>query len=68
MLLNLMYLKGLMAKKEMSERQLALKSGLSSATISRLLTGKRGAGSRTIACIRGAFPDEPIDKLFFLSK
>ena len=68
MLINLEYLKKLMARNSMSERQLALKTGLSSSTISRLMTGKRGAGPVTIAAIRRAFPDEPIEELFFLSK
>lgn len=68
MLLNIEYLKELMMKKRWSVRQLALKSGLSSATVSRILTGKRGAGTRALAGIRKAFPDEPLDKLFFLPK
>lgn len=66
MILNIEYIKKLMCEKNMSERQLALKSGLSSATISRILNNKRGAGARTIAGIRKAFPREPVEKLFFL--
>lgn len=66
MVLNLEFLKIIMEKKGWSERQLAMRSGLSSATISRILTGKRGAGARTLAGLRKAFPDEPVDKLFFL--
>lgn len=50
----------------MSEGQLAVKSGLSSATISRVLNNKRGAGAKTLAGIRRAFPGEPAEKLFFL--
>jgi transcriptional regulator with XRE-family HTH domain len=65
MILNIEYIKKLMCEKNMSERQLAIKSGLSSATISRILTGKRGAGAKTIAGIRKAFPKEALDKLFF---
>lgn len=67
MLLNIEFLKELMMKKGWSINQLALKTGLSSATVSRILTGKRGAGTRTLKGIRRAFPDEPLDKLFFLS-
>lgn len=66
MILNIEYIKKLMCEKNMSERQLAVKSGLSSATISRVLNNKRGAGARTLAGIRKAFPGEPAWKLFFL--
>lgn len=65
MLLNVEYVHGLLMKKGWSERNLALKSGLSSATISRVMSGKRGAGARTMTGIRKAFPDEPLEKLFF---
>lgn len=66
MMLNIEYIKKLMCEKNMSERQLAVKSGLSSATISRVLNNKRGAGTRTLNGIRKAFPREPVEKLFFL--
>lgn len=66
MYLNVEYLQDILKKKGWSERNLAIRSGLSSATISRLITGKRGAGVRTIAGIRKAFPEEPIERLFFL--
>ena len=66
MLLNVEYVRKLMANKDWSERRLAAKSGLSPATISRVLSSKRGAGPRTLAGIRKAFPDEPVNKLFFL--
>lgn len=68
MILNIEFLRELMVKKGWSINQLAMRSGLSSATVSRLLTGKRGAGPRTLKGIRKAFPNEPLDKLFFLSK
>lgn len=66
MILNLDSVKELMNKKGWSERELARRSGLSIATISRVFTGKRGAGTRTMLGIRKAFPNEPIEKLFFL--
>ncbi len=66
MVLNVEYIKELIRKKGWSDGQLAVKSGLSSATISRIMGGKRGAGARTLAGIRRAFPSEPIEKLFFL--
>ena len=68
MFLNLEFLKELIEKNGLSLRQLARKSGLSSATISRIITGKRGAGTRSLAGIRKAFPEEPLDKLFLLPK
>jgi transcriptional regulator with XRE-family HTH domain len=67
MLINMEYIEQLMKKKGWSERQLAIKAGLSSATVSRIITGKRGAGARTMAGIIKAFPEEPIEKLFFLT-
>jgi transcriptional regulator with XRE-family HTH domain len=66
MIINISYLNSLLEKKDWSERELAKRSGVSSATISRILSGKRGAGSKTIAGIRKAFPEEPLEKLFFL--
>jgi Helix-turn-helix. len=65
MSLNIDYLKSLLERRGWSERNLAIRSGLSSATISRIISGKRGLGARTISGIRKAFPEEPIDKLFF---
>jgi transcriptional regulator with XRE-family HTH domain len=67
MILNVAYLAELLEKNGWSKRQLARNSGLSIATISRIISGKRGAGSRTLTGIRKAFPNEPIEKLFFLS-
>lgn len=67
MLLNLNYVKELMKEKNWSYRQLSMHSGISIATVSRVMTGKRGAGARTLAGIRKAFPNEPSEKLFFLA-
>ena len=68
MSLNVAYLKEVLKKKGWSERQFALKTGLSSATISRVLNNKRGAGAKTIGAIRRTLKDEPMEKLFFLQK
>lgn len=65
MTLNVEYLKILITRKGWSERQFALKTGLLSATISRIRNNKRGAGTKTIGAIRKALKDESIDKLFF---
>lgn len=66
MILNVDSVKELVGKKGWSERELARRSGLSIATVSRIFSGKRGAGTRAIIGIRKAFPNEPIEKLFFL--
>lgn len=66
MLLNVEYVRQLMKQNGWSERELGRKAGISCATISRVLNNKRGAGARTLAGIRRAFPDEPTSKLFFL--
>ncbi len=66
MRLNVGYVEELIKKRGWSERQLAMKSGLSPATISRIITGKRGAGTRTLSGIMKAFPNEPLDRLFIL--
>ena len=66
MILNVEYLKAVLCKKKWSERQFAMKTGLSPATISRILNQKRGAGAKTIGAIRKALKDESIENLFFL--
>jgi transcriptional regulator with XRE-family HTH domain len=68
MLLNVEYLTELIKGKSWSERQLASKSGLSSAAISRIITGRRGAGTRDLTGIIRAFSDEPIERLFILPR
>jgi transcriptional regulator with XRE-family HTH domain len=64
--LNVRYVEELIKKRGWSERQLAMKSGLSSATISRIIAGKRGAGKRALTGIRKAFPDEPFERLIII--
>lgn len=66
MQLNVQYLEEIMKRKRWSTRQLAIRSGLTSATVSRIISGKRGAGTRSLTGIRQALPDEPIEKLFIL--
>ncbi|WP_237705324.1 helix-turn-helix domain-containing protein [Bacillus coahuilensis] len=66
MRLNVEYLQEILKQKQWSERQFALKAGLSPATVSRILSKKRGAGAKAIGAIRKALPEESLDKLFFL--
>jgi transcriptional regulator with XRE-family HTH domain len=68
MLLNVDYIEELIRKKGWSERKLAMKAGVSSATISRIITGKRGTGTRSLIGIMKAFPEEPIERLFILGE
>lgn len=63
---NKKYILELINRNNWSQNKFAKKAGVSNATISRWINGKRGAGSELIAGIIKAFPNEPINKLFFL--
>ena len=65
-MINVEYIKNLMEQHNMTIGQLAYKSGISKAQLSRLLQNKRGAGGKTIAGILRAFPDADKDTLFLL--
>lgn len=62
---NKEYILELINKNNWSQNNFAKKAGVSNATISRWINGKRGAGSELIAGIIRAFPNESINKLFF---
>lgn len=62
---NKAYIIDLIHRSNWSQNKFAMKAGVSKTTISRWINGKRGAGSELIAGIIRAFPNEPIDKLFF---
>lgn len=66
MTLNVQYVEVLMERKGWSMRRLASRAGLSAATVSRIINGRRGAGTRALEGFRKAFPEEPVDKLFIL--
>ncbi|AKA72313.1 helix-turn-helix transcriptional regulator [Clostridium scatologenes] len=63
---NKKYIIDLIHKSNWSQNKFAMKAGVSKTTISRWVNGKRGAGAELIAGIIRAFPNEPINKLFFL--
>lgn len=65
-LLNVEYLKELMTAEAMSLGQLSEKSGISKAQLSRILSNKRGIGSKTMVGLLRAFPDAETERLFFL--
>jgi len=56
----------LLVKKGWSQNKFAYKAGVSKTTASRWINGKRGAGKKMIYGIIRAFPEVPIEKLFFL--
>lgn len=68
MVANKEYILELMQKKKWSKRQLAQKAGVSPTTVCRWLAGERGAGKNLIQGIIQAFPQEPLNKLFFLGQ
>lgn len=66
MRLRLEHVYELMRKKELSQRKLCEKAGLSTACISRLLSGQREPSTKVISGLLKAFPEETFDTLFFL--
>lgn len=66
MIPNKKYILDLLEKNNWSQNKLAIKAGVSKTTVSRWINGKRGAGKNLIAGLIRAFPNEPLDKLFFL--
>lgn len=65
--INKEHVENLIKEKNWSRNQFARNAGISNTTVSRWLNGKRGAGKSLMAGIIKAFPDEPLDKLFFLN-
>lgn|GEM_PF-940812 len=65
MIPNKEYILQLLNKNRWSQNKFAQKAHVSKTTISRWLKGSRGAGKQLISGIIMAFPNEPIDKLFF---
>lgn len=65
-MLNTEYVQELMNEKGWTLGMLSMKSGISKAQLSRLMSEKRGAGQKTMAGLIRAFPDADIGKLFLL--
>lgn len=63
---NTELIKAELVKRKWSGSQLALKMGLSRMEVSRLLRGKRIGGKKCIGGLIKAFPDIPMEQLFFL--
>lgn len=58
------YILSLIKKRGWTLNQFAIKAGVSSATVSRWVNGKRGAGPDLIGGILRVFPEENIRNLF----
>ena len=63
---NIKFIRELLSERNWSERKLAYKTGLSQATVSRILSGKRGAEMKTLNGLRKVFPDISLEMLFIL--
>lgn len=61
---NIKFIRELLRERNWSERKLAHRTGLSQATVSRILSGKRGAGIKTLKGLRKVFPDISLEMLF----
>jgi len=61
-------IKELMEERKWSASELARRMGVSRSESTRLLNGKRTGGNKVISGLMRAFPDEPMESLFFLPK
>lgn len=59
-------IKELMAVRRWSASELARQMGVSRSETTRLLNGKRNGGNKVISGLIKAFPEEPLENLFFL--
>lgn len=63
---NIERIKQELDRRNWSGSQLAMKMGVSRMEVSRLLRGQRVGGKKCIGGLIKAFPQIPIDELFFL--
>ncbi|MGI6464566.1 MAG: helix-turn-helix domain-containing protein [Methanobacterium sp.] len=63
---NKEYIFSLVCKYDWSWAELARRMEISKTEVSRWISGKRKGGRKLFSGLIKAFPDEPIDKLFFL--
>ena len=64
---NPKYIQSLVFKNGWSESQFAMKLGVSRSMVNRFFNGKRSGGAKFIGGLMKVFPDEPMEKLFFLA-
>lgn len=67
-MVNTEYVKELMDNHGWTLGMLSMKSGISKAQLSRILSDKRGAGAKTLEGLMLAFPEAEVEKLFFYQK
>ena len=58
--------RALMEERQWSASELARRMGVSRSESTRFLNGKRKGGNKVISGLMRAFPDEPMESLFFL--
>lgn len=63
---NIELIKAELEKRNWSGSKLAMKMGVSRMEVSRLLRGERISGKKCIGGLIKAFPEIPIEQLFFL--
>ena len=63
---NIELIQSELKKRNWSGSRLAMKMGVSRMEVSRLLRGEHIGGKKCIGGLIKAFPDIPIDQLFFL--
>lgn len=63
---NVERIKALMAVRRWTASELARQMGVSRSETTRLLNSKRNGGNKVISGLIKAFPDEPLESLFFL--
>ena len=63
---NIPLIKEELERRQWSGNKLAMKMGISRMEVSRLLRGQRVGGKKSIGGLIKAFPDIPIERLFFL--
>lgn len=63
---NVDRIKELMSARQWSASELARQMGVSRSETTRLLNGKRMGGNKVISGLIKAFPEEPLESLFFL--
>ncbi|MDJ0304750.1 helix-turn-helix transcriptional regulator [Dehalobacter sp.] len=63
---NMKYIQDLVFKQGWSQTEFANELGMSRAEVNRLFNGRRKGGTKLAGNLIRVFPNEPIDKLFFL--
>lgn len=65
---NIKYIQKLASERGWSQTKFAAALGMSRAEVSRLFNGRRRGGMKLVGSLIRVFPNEPLDKLFFLQQ